>query len=318
MSWILLSLICLLCWGFADVFYKKSNNENERYSHLKTAIWVGFIMGISSFILLLLNIKSFSFDSLIKSVVIYSPASLSYIISMIIGYAGLRYLEVSIVSPLENSSGAISAVLMLIFFLVSGQIQSVSEIFNIYSLIGTVLVIAGVVFLAVTENTLKKEEKKALGKNKKYRYGALALLFPLLYCVFDSIGTAADGIILSDNSFASLSETDVLILYGFTFFFISVILYIFLLIKERKPYNPFKKTECSKLYASLFEEGGQIFYVFAMAKEPILAAPLIAAYSFISVILSHIILKERLKLKQYISVIFFLTGIILLSVSEFF
>ena len=41
--------------------------------------------------------------------------SLLYIGSMALGYLGLRYIELSISSPICNSSGALVAVLTLVF-----------------------------------------------------------------------------------------------------------------------------------------------------------------------------------------------------------
>ena len=38
-----------------------------------------------------------------------------YILSMIFGYAGLRYIELSVSSPICNSSGAITALLCFLF-----------------------------------------------------------------------------------------------------------------------------------------------------------------------------------------------------------
>ena len=62
MSWFLYSLICLLGWGFADLFYKKGTDEHDRYSHLRIAVWVGLVMGISSVVLMLIP-----FDEELKS-----------------------------------------------------------------------------------------------------------------------------------------------------------------------------------------------------------------------------------------------------------
>ena len=45
----------------------------------------------------------------------YLPVSLLYIISMAMGYIGLRYIELSISSPICNASGAVVAVLYLCF-----------------------------------------------------------------------------------------------------------------------------------------------------------------------------------------------------------
>ena len=152
---------------------------------------------------------------------------------------------------------------------------------------------------------------------RKYRYGALALIFPILYCVFDTIGTAADGIILDGEAGLGLGEIDVLVLYGMTFFIAAVGCFIFLWIRNKKPYNPFAlRTEGPKAAASVAEQFGQIFYVFAMARNPVLAAPMVASYCIISVILSRIFLKEKIKRSQMISVVIVIAGIVILGIAE--
>nr|MCR5311089.1 DMT family transporter [Lachnospiraceae bacterium] len=143
-----------------------------------------------------------------------------------------------------------------------------------------------------------------------------ALLFPILYCVFDTIGTAADGIILNEETGLGMGEIDVIILYGLTFFAAGVICWIFLWIRTKKPYNPFAKKELTKGIAAACEEFGQVFYVYAMAKEPVLAAPMVASYCIVSVILSRIFVKEKLKASQYACVVSVIIGIVLLGISE--
>ena len=83
-----------------------------------------------------------SFGALIDNGVKYAPASLFYIISMVIGYAGLRYMEVSIVSPVQNASGGLSAVFMTVYFLVVGRLDSIAEIFDPLTTVGTILITA--------------------------------------------------------------------------------------------------------------------------------------------------------------------------------
>lgn len=316
MSWFFFALICVLGWGFADLFYKKSSDENDRYSHLKIAVWVGLIMGICAVLLLIIYRPDFSFGSFLQKILKYSPAALSYIISMVIGYAGLRYLELSIASPIQNASGALSAICIVVYFMIGGRIKSIGDEFSALDIIGTIIIVAGVIALSIVEKKLSDNEKSIELKDRKYKYGALALLFPIMYCVFDTIGTAADGIILDESSGMNLSEIDVLILYGFTFLCAAIVCWIILLIKNKKPYNPFKKTELNKGIAALCEEFGQIFYVFAMAKNPVLAAPMVASYCIVSVILSRIFIKEKLKSSQMICVIVVIAGIVLLGISE--
>lgn len=323
MSWFIFSLICLLGWGFADLFYKKSSDTEDRYSHLKISVWVGLVMGVTSLALLPFAESGFSVGTLAVNAIKYSPASLGYIISMVIGYAGLRYLELSIVSPVQNASGALSMIVMLVFFSVTGRIGNISEEYSALDFTGTAIIVAGVIALAIVEQKLGEQERKAVAdgqledSGRKYRFGALALIFPILYCVFDTVGTAADGIILDEETGLGLGEIDVLILYGLTFFIAGLAAWIFLWIKEKKPYNPFRPAELkTKGVAAVCEEFGQIFYVYAMARRPVLAAPMVASYCIVSVILSRIFLKEKLKASQYACVAAVVVGIVMLGISD--
>ena len=102
---------------------------------------------------------------------------------------------------------------MAVYFLIAGQSSSLAELFQasedteplgIFGLqvypvtliiFSVVLIVAGVVALAFVEQRLAREERRLNPPEKKYRFGALALLFPILYCLFDTLGTSADGII---------------------------------------------------------------------------------------------------------------------------
>lgn len=321
MSWFLLALICTIGWGCADLFYKKGSDNDDRFSHLKIAVWVGLVMGLCSLVLIPFS-ESFGSSTgsgigeFLLCVIKYSPASLCYIVSMVIGYAGLRYLELSIASPVQNASGAFSAVAMFVFFAFTGGIASVADEFSALDIIGTVFVVAGVVALAFTEQKLAKDETVSEPETRKYRYGALALLFPILYCLFDTIGTAADGIILSGTSSLELGEIDILILYGLTFMAAGVAVWVYMLLKTGKPYNPFMKREMPKCTAAICEEFGQIFYIFAMASRPMLAAPMVASYCIVSVLLSRIFLREKLPREQIFFIVSVIIGILLLGISE--
>lgn len=315
MSWFIFALVATLGWGFADLFYKKGTDEDDSMSHLKIAVWVGLVMGVCAIALLPFAETSFSLSSLLVNAFKYSPASLAYIVSMVIGYAGLRYLELSIVSPVQNASGALSTVVMVIFFVVTGSITNIMEEFAVLDIVGTVIIVIGVIALAIVEQRLSKDE--IAKSDKKFRLSAAALLFPIGYCVFDTIGTAADGILLSEEAGLNLGEIDIIILYGLTFLLAGIVSWIYMWIKTKKAYNPFALSEVkTKGVAACAEEFGQIFYVYAMATKPMLAAPMIASYCIVSVILSRIFLKEKLRASQYACVFAVIVGIVILGISE--
>lgn len=312
MNWFLLALITMLCWGSADLFYKKSSDAEDKYSHLKIAVWVGLVMGVCSIALLPFTETGFLLSGFGLAALRYMPASLAYIISMVIGYAGLRYLEASIISPVQNASGAFSVIAMAVYFMAVGKIKSFTDEFSVLDIAGTVFVVIGVVALAIVEKKLEDEPV-----DKKKALSVPALIFPLLYCLFDTVGTAADGIILDEEEGLGLGEIDVLVLYGFTFLLAGLIAYVYMRIRTGKFYNPFRKKELkTKAVAACFEEGGQVFYVFAMAMKPMLAAPMIASYCIVSVILLRLFLKEKLKKSQWTCVLTVIVGIVILGISE--
>lgn len=110
--WLWLSLITLLCWSGSDLFSKIGCRDgSDKYSHLKMVIAVGVVMGLHAAYEIFIGGTEISWSVIWT----YLPISLLYISSMALGYLGLRYIELSVSSPICNSSGALVAVLTLLF-----------------------------------------------------------------------------------------------------------------------------------------------------------------------------------------------------------
>ena len=110
--WFWLSLIALLCWSGSDLFSKIGcQGEDDHLAHLKMVIAVGTVMGLHAAFEIFIGGTEISW-SIIWT---YLPVSLLYIGSMTLGYLGLRYIELSVSSPICNSSGALVAVMTLLF-----------------------------------------------------------------------------------------------------------------------------------------------------------------------------------------------------------
>ncbi|RRJ63379.1 hypothetical protein EHV15_10945 [Paenibacillus oralis] len=299
--WFMFALLTAFAWGGADLFYKKGSDSHDRFSHIKIVIMVGLVMGIHGTAYLL--IKGLHFDP--ADMIRYLPVSALYILSMAIGYFGLRYIELSISSPVQNSSGAITAILLYLFF---------PHDLGVFEVMGVAIITCGVVGLAVLE---KRAERQALRSSftkvdVKYQIGVMAITFPILYCILDGLGTFADGIYLDELKL--IGEDAALLAYEFTFFICAVIAYAYLVFVKKQRFNLFR--ERVKGYAAIFETTGQFFYVFAMSGNAIISAPLIASYSIFSVILSRIFLKERLGRLQYGVIVLVMIGIALLGLAD--
>lgn len=299
--WLVFSVITALAWGGANLFYKKGSQVEDKTSHLKIVIMVGFAMGIHATLYGL--VKGVDFE--LFDMIIYLPVSSMYIISMTIGYIGLRYIELSIAAPVQNSSGAISAILLFIFF---------PRELSLITIIGVVVVSYGVIRLAM----LEKEEELIALKNtegevdKKYQIGVLAITFPILYAIIDGIGTFLDGVYLDELKI--IPEDRALLAYEFTFFLIAIIAYVYIKFIKKESFYIFKERDRGS--AAILETTGQFFYVFAMAGNAMIAAPIIAAHGIFSVLLSRIFLREILTKKQYIIILLVMLGIILLGISD--
>jgi drug/metabolite transporter (DMT)-like permease len=296
--WLIFALLTTFSWAFADLFYKKGAVPDDKESHIKTVIMVGLVMGVHGFAYMM--IKGVDFSPVYLA--IYFPVSFMYILSMAIGYLGLRYIELSISSPVQNSSGAVTSFLIFIFFAHTLSFLETGAI---------IIITLGIVTLAVIERHNTCRPLILSENDRKYRQGFIAIIFPILYCVIDGLGTFADAIYLDELSL--IGEDEALLAYEFTFLICAILAFGFLKMKKKQFYLLKEKDRGA---AAIFETAGQFFYVFAMARNAIIVAPLIASYSVFSVLLSRIFLKERLTRKQYLIVAMVMTGIAMLALSE--
>ena len=109
--WFWLSLLALLCWSGSDLFSKIGcRDAKDPLSHLKMVIAVGVVMGLHAAYEIFVGGTEIS----VQVILTYLPVSLLYISSMTVGYLGLRYIELSVSSPIANSSGALVAIMTLI------------------------------------------------------------------------------------------------------------------------------------------------------------------------------------------------------------
>lgn len=301
--WFVFALITTLAWGTADLFYKKGADESDKYSHLKTSMIVGLVMGIHAIFMLLFTDMNYNFINIL----IYLPVSLMYILSMTVGYFGLRYLELSVSSPIQNSSGAVTCLLCLIFL---GQTM------DTLSVVAVICICLGVFLLGVFEKS-KQDEYEELN-NKKYKIGFVAFLMPILYCIIDSLGTFFDAYYLDDilttplknvteATFENVANTS----YELTFLLCAIIIFIF--IKFIKKEKIGIKAQTDRGLAAIFETMGQFTYVYALSGAAVVTAPMISSYSIVSIILSRIFLKEKLNKKQYAVIALVMIGIAILG-----
>lgn len=307
-NWFWLAIIALLCWSGSDVFSKLGCRDGrDKYSHLKMVMAVGVIMGLHAAYEVFVGGVEINLTIIWR----YLPVSLLYILSMALGYIGLRYIELSISSPICNSSGALVAVLCIFAgSLMDTELAGTS----LYMAIGAVLLVcAGVTGLGIVEaredETLRAKRQEA--SNYKYTKSWLALALPVAYCVLDAAGTFADALVLQE-----LNEDSANVAYELTFLFAGIVSAIYVLGIKRDRLT--LKAEAPKYVGAVFETAGQLAYIYAIADEKhvAFAAPIISSYCVASVLWSRIFLKEKLSAKHYAMIAMVIVGIVLLGILD--
>ena len=299
--WFWLSLLALLCWSGSDLFSKIGCKDgDDKISHLKMVMAVGLVMGIHA----LTEIIGGTVISW-SVILTYLPVSLLYILSMAIGYVGLRYIELSVSSPICNSSGALVAIMSLcmVGFADTNPVQ----------LVAVALVCAGVIGLGVVEMREDDElrAKRQEAANTKYARSFLAILLPVLYCLLDALGTFADSLVLQ-----KLDEDSANVAYELTFFAVGVLCFIYVVLIKGEPL--IAKRERPKYLGACFETAGQFAYIYALADEEhvMFSAPIISAYCAASVLWSRLFLKEKLSWKHYAAIAVTVVGIAVLGLYD--
>ena len=300
--WFWLSLIALLCWSGSDLFSKIGcRDEDDRLSHLKMVMAVGVVMGLHAAFEIFVGGTEISFSIILT----YLPVSLLYIGSMTLGYLGLRYIELSVSSPICNSYGALVAVMTLVFL--GGEDYSPLAIFAV------LLVCVGAIGLGVvdaTEDPELRAARQAEG-NRKYAKSFLALALPVAYCLLDAAGTFADNRVLE-----TLDEGSANVAYELTFLFAAVVCFVYVVLIRRDRLIP--KKEAPKYLGAVCETAGQFAYIYAIADTEHLAmsAPIISSYCAASVLWSRLFLKEKLSWKHYAMIALVVVGIAIMGVFD--
>ena len=301
MSWFLFSIITLLCWSGSDFFSKIGcRDASDKFSQFKMVMAVGLVMGLHAAFEIFVNGVEISWNVMLT----YLPVSLLYIGSMTLGYVGLRYIELSISSPICNASGALAAIIAI----VSGT----AEVMEAPQYLAIALACAGVIGLGFVEANEDEALRAARQETSNYKYAKswLALALPVAYCMLDAAGTFADALVLE-----TLNEDSANVAYELTFLAAGIACFIYTVIIKKQKLIP--KMEGPKYLGAVFETAGQFTYIMALASgEAALAAPIISSYCMASVLWSRLFLKEKLSWKHYVCIAVTFTGILIMGIYD--
>ena len=301
--WFWFAVIALLCWSGSDLFSKIGcQDAKDKYSHLKMVMAVGVVMGLHAAYEIFIGGVEINGSILLT----YLPVSLLYIGSMAMGYLGLRYIELSISSPICNSSGALVAILSFATMGAAAELPALA-------FVAVALVCIGVVTLGVVEANEDEELRRARqdASNHHYAKSWIALALPVAYCLLDALGTFADSRVLE-----ILDEDSANVAYELTFLAVGIVCAAYVLGVKKQKLIP--RQEAPKYTGAVFETIGQFFYIYALAdtEHVAFAAPIISSYCVASVLWSRLFLKEKLSKKHYLCIFTVVVGIVIMGILD--
>lgn len=337
------ALVALLCWSGSDLFSKMGTSQKDKQSHWRVVFAVGAIMGIHAILTLIISpflpadtpewLKTIIYtDFKPIDFINYLPVASIYIIAMVFGYVGLRYIELSVSSPICNSSGSLALLICCLL----GWATLTTE-----TIIGVVLITLGIVGLGITDYRENQEAKLARQDKSQFKYtkSLVAILIPIIYLFLDALGTVGDQMV-SELSLFEMSDYASNTAFEFAFVLFAIFAFVWVkFVKKEKFFTlpedtvldekslPSAEDNVSKevttrkisrktalLLGSICETVGQMFYMAVMFSDFDAGMPMISAYCVLSVVWSRIFLKEKLSWLHYTCIALTFIGIILLGI----
>lgn len=300
--WLVFTLITTLLWGVGELFYKKGSHEDRRYDHLRVCVLVGAVMGIHAVFTLMTS--DIAYDPM--NLIAYLPVSLCYILSMACSFFGIRFLEESLVDPIENTSGAMCSLLCVLIL---------GESIALEVWVAILVILIGILGVSYAERSAEVNRKQRLGA----KLAVVAFAMPFCYAFIDALGSFLDIFFLEMETSPLIGVTEenielvANVSYELTFAIVGLVLWIYMMIKGVR-FELSKQRD--KTIAAVCETAGQLTYVYAMSGNGAIAAPILSCVCVVSLLLSRVFLKEKLTKKQYMFIGIIIVGILMLAVLE--
>lgn len=310
--WLLYITLCIALWGITIIFYKKGANIEDKYIHLKYSIIIGMVFFVLAVFYLIIRDEPFT---IWESAIRFWPMTLfgiGYAIVNTVTFKGYLYNDASVNAPIENTANGSYVLILIAVYAVIGKVDSIWEILSIYKIMGIVLIFFGLFFLGIVQHS----EAKKQGKKKILKGGASALIFPIIFSMMDGLETIVTGVCMDKKLGYGMPEGDSVIIVGMEYALFALGFWIYVSIKEKHVYNPMTKSNLPFFAGGICDNVAIVFYAYAMAIDSVATDPLLAIYPVFTVLLSRIILKERLSVKQHLCVALLLLGSIVIVIGQ--
>lgn len=307
-TWLLFVVLTIVMWSATSLLYKAGVRDGkEEHICLKYSICIGVVFFVIALVCLATRDEPFT---IWESAVRFWPMTLFgfvYAVLNTISFKGYVYNEATVESPVEGISAGTSTILLIGAFLALGRVDSIRELLTPLKAAGILMILVSIISLSIVRNRANREKLVEQGAHWLSR-GLGTLIFPVVFAVADALETITTGVCLDSTYGFGMPEGDSIIIVGMIYAAFALGFWLYVLWREKKPYNPFTRHSAPRLLGAVADNVGIVFYSFAMAQNSVSTDPLIAGYPILVMIGGHVLMKERVSAKQYVCLLGIVAG----------
>ena len=308
--WLIWSLVSILLFAFCEVFEKKGSDIREPFSETKMLVWFGIFGLLTAAAVAAFGLRETDL-SLLEIVPAYPSMALGivfYFLSLLLSFVAMKFIPVSVSVPITNTNGILAFVGAVLLYSLRGKYQEIAEEVTLPKVILVLVISAAVVVFSVIyqRQIMGGRDESFLGRLHRDGQRKKVMLFALIGIVCAALSAACDA----GNSVVTyyildgvIASNDYLFFSNLLFAFLGAAAWVFVSVREKRPYNPFGKHQAAKAIGAGLDCVGMVTYVLAVDENPFFSDPIIATYFIFTVFLSHLILREKLSKRQIFCIV---------------
>ena len=312
---IIFTIISMLAASTEDFFEKKAISSSTEDA-LKTLVWYGITNAILLCALLILGMDELTMMPcevlLSKPIVLLTPAfSCLTLLFALIAY---KYLGISERNSFVNVDGFFFIILLVLYHVLTGNADYATRLLSPFTLIGVTLIIIATIVYPYTKRPKIKDGStpRHLLNKKPKTVLILGMSISFISALFDGTESLVSSVLIGDDIVDSLDYIATLLLVQFI---LAMFVWIYLWIRNKKPYNPFQKTEKYRYISQSFSILADLLYVFALSDDALLGVILWNVFPVLDIVSARIFMKEKLTWFQYLMLFMIIVGAVLISIS---
>ena len=312
---IVFTLLSMLMVCGEDLYEKKAVFSRVEDA-LKTLVWYGIFNAVVLCALLLFGLDEAALMP--HDLILNKPAVLLNPICsctcLFFALAAYKYVGVSVRNTFANVDGLFYILFLVVYHLLTGNAGFAARLFTPTMAIGLILILG----VTIIYPSLKDHQEEKQGRLASEPAGSgktalkIGIALAIVSALFDGADSFVSSVLIGDSIVDSMefiaANTLVQVI-------ITVFVWIYLWIRHKKIYNPFRKIEKYRFVSQAFSAAGDLLYIFALSGDALLGVVLWNAFPILDILGARILMKEKLTRTQYLVLFMLIIGAVLVSIS---